>query len=477
MYIGTKAGRIEGKEAGKAPAPTEGQEISIVSPELKAPSKIGSLVVFVCFTMLPLTNAIAGIKAGASVKDITLAGTEFFRKTPRVHDPLFARALVLSDGKNKVAIVGMETCLPGAGWAYASRIEPFRGRIRKELGIKHVLINASHTHSDGRGARKGKWFERCEQLLFEVVKEADENCTVPVSLHAGRASVKIGGNRYGRGFTTAVVPWVNVLQARTKEGKTLVLLFEHAAHPVLTINGGGLSADYPGHAVKRIKKELGAEAIPIFLQGCGGNINANPVGFTVKSGQHKNAKRSGNKVGDAVLKAIRDSKPITVDKLTLRSKTVMLPLRAPSRQEVRERVAQFSKDNPGRPLPKELEALKRLVDAKEPPAQPFEINVVILGSQWLLVAMAGEVFADYELWLDKNAPFRHTMACGLTNAYLGYIGTDRGYALLARNPSAAGGCRDCAAKRFGDSRSDMRFALGAGTEAAIKTAIESLWKK
>ena len=38
------------------------------------------------------------------------------------------------------------------------------------------------------------------------------------------------------------------------------MLFEHAAHPVLTINGGGLSADYPGHAIKRINKKPGTEA-------------------------------------------------------------------------------------------------------------------------------------------------------------------------------------------------------------------------
>ena len=420
------------------------------------------------------TDSSAGIKAGAAQRDITVPE---LIGNPTVHDPLFARALVLNDGKNKVAIVGMDTCLPGAGWNYAVKNEPFRGRIRKELGIEHVLINASHTHSDGRGGRKGKWFERCGQLLFEVVKEADQNCTVSVSLHAGRASVQIGGNRYGRAFTTAVVPWVNVLQARTKEGKTLAVLFEHAAHPVLTINGGGLSADYPGHAIKRINKELGTEAIPIFVQGCGGNINANPVGFSVRSGQHKNAEKAGNKLGDAVLSAIRDSKQITVDKLTLRSKTAMLPLRVPSRQEVEKRVAQFRKDNKGKPLPKELETLKGMIEAKEPPAQRFEINAVMLGSQWLLVAMPGEMFADYELWVDKNAPFSHTMVCGLTNAYLGYVATDKGYALIAKNPSAAGGCRDCAAARFRDSRYDVRFALGAGTEAAIKTAVESLWTK
>ena len=445
--------------------------------KLRALTRTRLLLFFVSLAMLPHANAMAEMKAGASAKDITLLNTEFFRGKLRIHDPLFARALVLNDGENKVAIVGMDTCLPGAGWNYAFKNEAFRERVRKELGIGHVLINASHTHNDGRGARKPAWFARCEQLLFAVVKEAAHNCTVPVSLHAGRAEVRIGGNRYGRAFTTAVVPWVNVLQARTREGKTLALLFEHAAHPVLTLEAWGFSADYPGHAVRRIQEELGADAVPIFVHGCSGNINAHPVGFSVKSGQHQNAERSGIKIGDAVLRAIRDSKPITVDKLTLRSETAMLPLRVPGKPWVEKRIAEFKEAHEGKPLPKDLATLKRVVEDEQPPALRFEINAVMLGKEWLLVAMPGEIFADYELWLDKNAPQRHTMICGLTNAYLGYIATDKGYALLQKNPGAAGGCSDCAAKRFRDYRYDMGLALGPGTEAAIKKAVEAFWKQ
>jgi len=89
----------------------------------------------------------AGIKAGAAQRDITVPE---LIGNPTIHDRLYARALVLNDGKSKVAIVGMDTCLPGAGWGYASGQEQFRGRtgggclerIRKELGFEHVLINA-----------------------------------------------------------------------------------------------------------------------------------------------------------------------------------------------------------------------------------------------------------------------------------------------------------------------------------------------
>jgi len=79
----------------------------------------------------------------------------------------------------------------------------------------------------------------------------------------------------------------------------------------------------------------------------------------------------------------------------------MLPLRVPSRQEVAKRVGQFRRDDQGKPLPEKLEALKRVVEAKEPPAERFEIHAVMLGSQWLLLAMPGELFADYE-WLNRS---------------------------------------------------------------------------
>ena len=87
-------------------------------------------------------------------------------------------------------------------------------RIQEELEIEHRLINSVHTHSDGEWWSKqdGKWRGRkdgflgaLKPLVWEAVGDASAN-RVPVSLHAGRAPVEIGHNRYGAAYTQTVVP-------------------------------------------------------------------------------------------------------------------------------------------------------------------------------------------------------------------------------------------------------------------------------
>ena len=143
------------------------------------------------------------MKAGVGKRDVTVPEN---LGNPNVHDPLYARVLILDDGDNAVAVICLDMVEP---W-----FPEVRERIRKELGIAHALVNCSHTHSDARGGHYSrKWPEAVGQLIYEAVEEAYANM-VAVSLHVGRASVRIGHNRYGDAFTQEELPWVNVLEAR-----------------------------------------------------------------------------------------------------------------------------------------------------------------------------------------------------------------------------------------------------------------------
>ena len=253
---------------------------------------------------------------------------------------------MLDDGENPVAIVSADLC--GGEPDFHNKA---RRCIQEQTGIEHTLINFTHTHSapgaasvpgDDDEPHEREWIEWLNLTIPEVVAEAYANC-VPVSLHAGRAPAQVGFNRrladengvvvMAVNEAGSVVPWVNVLEMRREDGKPFVVLFEHAAHPVIVHGSSSLTgADYPGFAVQRIKEELGNDVTPIFAQGCGANIN----GFPLKGGWDK-AEVAGRKLGDAVLKALETTTQIKADKLVARSTQITLPTEPlPTMEEWRE---------------------------------------------------------------------------------------------------------------------------------------------
>ena len=87
------------------------------------------------------------LRAGVAKSDITTNA-----EGVRVNDPLFAKVLVLDDGKTRLAIIAMDaTAIGGIGNIKDEFLPRLRDRIEKELGIpgKNVLVNASHTHPPG----------------------------------------------------------------------------------------------------------------------------------------------------------------------------------------------------------------------------------------------------------------------------------------------------------------------------------------
>ena len=182
-----------------------------------------------------------------------------------------------------------------------------------------------------------------EELIFSAAEEAYA-IRVDVSLRVGRGSAQVGYNRRladENGVVVmafnkegAVVPWVNTLSAYTEDGRPFAVLFEHAAHPVITMTSGDISADFPGHAANHITEELGGGITALFAQGCGANNNGFPVSFSIKSGWHERAEEAGRKLGRGVLEAMLNSTEIKTDRLRVKSTRVTLPTQEPPSMEL-----------------------------------------------------------------------------------------------------------------------------------------------
>jgi len=445
------------------------------------------------------------MKAGAARRDITPAVGMTIdapkRTSAGVHDPLYVRAVVLADDSGELVAI---FCFDLIGCTFEVS-DQVRRAVREATGIEHVLLNFGHQHSSrvlgapgsrGETAEDAAWNERVHRAIVELAAEAKAGAA-PARLRVGRAAVQVGYNRrityadgsvgMGDNKDGAVVPWVNVLVAEEmKSGRAIAVLFEHAAHPVIVPDKSNLtSADYPGAAVARVNEELGADVVAMFAQGCGANINGYPLRTT-----HANADAAGRKLGEAVLKAGREAGPITAEKLVVRSASIELP----SQPYPTMAVWQQTRDNlesdwkrgteSGRPVEwiteevyrnslKLLETVRGLIErGASPPARRFDVTAAMLGEQWCLVALAGEIFCEYELWVDEAGPFERTMVFGYTNGICGYVATDEALAMGEKGGYEAGSYPCWWAEGL---NAPYYSPPAVGTETRIREAVVSCW--
>jgi hypothetical protein len=137
--------------------------------------------------------------AVADKKPVYMAGFGNNRKATGVHDPLFARAVVLRKGDVKIALVSIDV----VGFFY-----PNVQRVRKELkGFRYVLVSSTHNHEgpDTLGLWGATTFQSgvdpdymktVEKQIVKAVTAADAarkpvaavhgTATAPELLHDGR---------------------------------------------------------------------------------------------------------------------------------------------------------------------------------------------------------------------------------------------------------------------------------------------------
>ncbi|MCX6872703.1 MAG: hypothetical protein NTW21_02695 [Verrucomicrobia bacterium] len=383
------------------------------------------------FTLAITAAAFAGqndvsLKCGVAETVITRV-----KDRQEVYGELNARALVFAAANQRAALVTLDIGTLGNDYAK----DLLKG-ISNATGIpaENLLINPSHTHNapgvDGRNMspESRTWLAG---VLAELVASAAGHLE-PTTLRYGRAPVQVGFNRrlMVDGHVTmepnrqgAVVPWVDVLAVHGLKGKRIAVLFSHAAHPVIVHRSSGTTGpDYPGFAVTHLRRLLSTkdgEAVGIFMfaQGCGANIN----GYPLNGGLDK-CETAGLSLATAVVQALANAKEIASGSPTVRSTTLSLPLQNPPP------LAECKANLANQPDNQRYQGLLKLVESGQPQFKPLPVRALAIGDL-CIVGFAGEMFAEYQLWLDQASPFKHTFALSYTNGYAGYIGTADDYKL------------------------------------------------
>lgn len=86
-------------------------------------------------------EAFTDVNGNGKFDAVWIAGSSTGRAARGVHDPLWARALVIERGDTRVAIVVVDVI----GW-FVDDVDEIRDQLPTELAIDHVIMTATHNH-------------------------------------------------------------------------------------------------------------------------------------------------------------------------------------------------------------------------------------------------------------------------------------------------------------------------------------------
>jgi hypothetical protein len=299
------------------------------------------------------------LRAGVARSDITTDD-----EGALIRDRLYAKALVIDDGKTKIVIITMDVTAIG-GRAVSQNMLPdvgeeflptLRARIENELGIPggHVLVNASHTHPPGR-----MLCDDDEQVVrtFDAVRRAIEGMTCARIGSGSGHEDGIMQNRTlrlknGKAWTLRhtnpspvddevaglgpIDAEIGLIRIDRTDGTPLAIVYNFACHPLFGNMEGAITANFPGIASRVIEENLGHDTMALFLQGAGGDVM--DVNFK-EFGQPRDVEPMGRTLGLSALAALRDieTKDVTLD---VANEMIQLPRRT----DIPERLAELQQE-------------------------------------------------------------------------------------------------------------------------------------
>ncbi len=411
--------------------------------------------------------------AGAATVDITppvggLMDGYGARRQPSqgVHDPLFARALVLDyggDRDNQCAIVGCDL-LGMHPWITAE----VRRTVPAATGIplEGILIAATHDHAGPAGLRGGMFSRLDEGLAAEVARKIAGAIAFahsqrrPATLKLGQAVVDtVSMNR--RHPDWPIDPVLRLLlidgedPARSGQAaRPIASLLNFACHAtVLNAANLLLSAEFPGAACRLVQEHTGAPCL--YLNGACANVNPLWVRQDFDSVQ-----RVGQIIGGQALRLIGElrtlepgqrahnirwdefpEKPVPgriVDpKLRAARREIELPMREflPDEEyaaRVTELEAQVAPLEGGSAERRQVMAtLTRIQNerwaaawARRQPnstAQRTEVQALSLGEGLAALALPGEFFVETAESIRAAAAVEDLFVACYANDYIGYV--------------------------------------------------------
>ena len=381
--------------------------------------------------------AVAAIQAGVATLDITpkesiwLGGYAARTKPSQgVRQRIFAKALALRDEEGTTAVLVTADIL-GFTQELASSVA-VNVQSRFQVPRQLLLFNASHTHSapvigEALGpaypltsadrtviSRYTAWLGG--ELVELVGRSIGSLQPAQLSFGQGLAGLAVNRRRVGNPeYPNVTDPDLPVLIVRGENGAIRAIVFGYACHNT-TLDDLLVSGDWAGYAQSEVESQF-AGAVALFVQNCGADANPLPRRTEELAIAH------GRLIAAAVAEVVQGKTRRVDGAIAAAFREIDLPLEeAPPRQEWEKRTAVGSdmERRHARMMLQQLDRDGRLAVSHRWQAQAWKI-----GPDFTLLALGGEVVADYALRFKSQYGFRNLWVAGYSNDVFAYIPSRR----------------------------------------------------
>jgi hypothetical protein len=427
-------------------------------------------LLIICATLvLPLCAQAAPntFKAGVAAIDVSpqtypvLANGGFLeRSATSLLDPLYARAVALSDGETTIVMCVVDSCMMPQ-----DLIDQAKKAASKITGIStdRMMVSATHTHSapsamaclgsrvdpayaaflpgkiteaiegawknlqparvgwasidDWEHAHNRRWIRRSDKLLVDPYG----NPTARAHMHPGFQSKDIIGP------SGPSDPGLSILVAQTLDGTPIALLANYAPHYFGT---GMISADYYGVFCREIAKQLNQPSsegpfVAMMSQGTSGDQSSRDYH---KEKAPPSMELYGQELAIRALKAYNTIQWHENPPIAIIEKTINLPFRMPAPERLawaRKTLSEMKTELPtGWPEVYSNEA----VILHERKNSDLKLQAIRIGSL-TITTFPNEVYAITGLKMKQQAPLDQHFNIELANGSVGYIPPPEQHAL------------------------------------------------
>lgn len=408
---------------------------------------------------------VGAAKVDITPKDLTNLNPMGGKTFAGVHDPIYARALLLDSGKNSAAVVALDLIETGD-------TREVRQRITKELGIPadHIMITASHDHSaprlgevtpgalaHGGGPESAAYTRMVNDNIVQALRAAKASLQ-PASfgLKTGSADINVNRDQYtAKGWQMGVDPdrpsiktlWV--MKFENSAGETIAVLFNYAVHSTATLGVDLVSGDIAGAAERYVEQHYGKNTVALWTLGPAGDQNPRYAALEFSgppaAGSPSPPQREPDELKRAAFEAM-DAQGFMVGAEAVRIAKLIKNTTSTVRLAADERIFTC-------PV---KQGVNVMADMKQERVAtvPIRLGLIIL-NQVALVGVSGEVVTNIYSHLKRSSPLNDTIMVTIANDRIGYIADDAAYDTPIFEVNGTPAARGCAENGIVDGLVDM----------------------